>query len=102
MSYERMWDPEPPTADELFVGRIRAGGGLIARHPTDVPKTDHWAIIRHDLFHGIPLTYIVYQDRDQWLSEVKELAKHAANFTPIVAKVASTKVEVNVSVDVKT
>lgn len=103
MSYERMWDPEPPTPAELLEAQIKTDGGVIVRSIDDMPSGSHWAILRYGIFrdaNAIPVTYVAYKDKTLWQAEVRRLAVAQQRFTAIHAVPASAKVTVSVDVEV--
>lgn len=100
MSYERMWDEEPPTPEERLEAQIKAAGGVIVRAITDVPPGEHWAIIRYGLFRHEKVVYVAYSSKELWLNEVKRIATTGEVVTAISARSASAKVTVSVDVSV--
>lgn len=100
MSYERMWDPEPPTMEEILEGQIKGSGGVIVRSASDMPEVEHWAIMFFGIFRTAPTTYVAYKSKDRWLDEVKRLAASRTTFTAFAARPVSAKVTVNVDVTV--
>lgn len=103
MSYERMWDPEPPTPAERLEAQIKSDGGTIVKSIDDMPSGSHWAIVRYGIFRDanpIPVTYVAYADKGLWQAEVRKLAVEQARFTALHATPASTKVTVSVDVDI--
>lgn len=100
MSYERMWDPEPPSPEERLETEIVSGGGALAKPGYVAPASRHWAILRYGIFRQVPVTYVSYLDKNLWLAEVKRLAAAHATFTALEARPASAKVSVTVDVSV--
>ena len=83
MNYERMWDPEPPSGEDLLEGQIRGSGGVIVKTASEAPGVEHWVIVHYGIFRTVPVTYVAYLDKVRWLAEVKRLAAYHRSFTAL-------------------
>jgi len=101
-----MWDPEPPTQEELELEAISERNGVVIVSPGALLNKEHWAIlVNYRKYNSCnnaelsPLTYIAYYNLIDWQDSIKYYSLSGIEFVAFPVKPVKVTTEVNIKID---